>query len=77
MKRVFWNLLLIISLSLVLISCAQPTPTAQPEKTAPPVAEATKEQAVTTIRLGGLFPLTGGTAKVGIENRQGLQMAID
>lgn len=77
MKRVFWNLLLIISLSLVLISCAQPTPIAQPEKTSPPVAEATKEQAVTTIRLGGLFPLTGGTAKVGIENRQGLQMAID
>jgi len=77
MKRVFWNVLLLISLSLSLVGCGQPTPAVQPEETSPPVAEATEEPTVNTIRLGGFFPLTGGTAKVGIENRQGLQMAID
>ncbi len=77
MKRQIWNLLLIVSLVLTLFGCAQPTPAVQSQATTAPSTEATKPPAVSTIKLGGFFPLTGGTAKVGIENRQGLQMAID
>ena len=77
MKRNIWNLILVVSLALAMFGCAQPASTVAPQATTAPVAEATKPPAVGTIKLGGFFPLTGGTAKVGIENRQGLQMAID
>jgi len=36
-----------------------------------------KEKKVKTIRVGGLYPLTGDLAKLGAENKNGLQMAID
>jgi branched-chain amino acid transport system substrate-binding protein len=36
-----------------------------------------KEKKVKTIRVGGLYPLTGDLAKLGAENKNGLQMAVD
>jgi len=56
---------------------AQPTtapapaqPTKAPEATKPPAAAA-------TVRIAGLWPLTGDLAKLGEENKQGMMLAID
>lgn len=77
-RKLFVKLLFFICLALALVQCTATPPAAVPQTTAPPAAAPTvAAPAVTTIRVGGFFPLTGATAKTGLENRQGLQMAID
>ena len=41
------------------------------------VMQASPAAAQSVVKIGGLYPLTGGLAKLGEENRFGLQMAVD
>ncbi|MGQ9676204.1 MAG: ABC transporter substrate-binding protein [Chloroflexota bacterium] len=70
---------LLIALSLMVTQCTSPAatpsaPTAAPTQAAAKAPEPAKGG---TIRVGGLYPLTGDLAKLGEENKNGLQLAID
>ncbi len=83
MKRIL--VLMLIVLAVVVIACAPaPEPTKPPAPIAAPAQptqapEPTKAPAATgsPVRIGGLYPLTGDLAKLGEENKQALQLAVD
>lgn len=73
----FTLLALLIVMSVILSACGS-TPTQAPATQAPAETEApTEAPAVQTIKVGALYPLTGDLAKLGEENKDGLQLAID
>jgi len=75
MKKLLSNLPWLIITVMLVTQCAQPSPAAPPP--AAPAATLAPPAAATTIRIGGLWPLTGDLAKLGEENKQGMQLAID
>lgn len=75
MKKLLSNLPWLIITVLLVTQCAQPGPAAPPP--AAPAATQAPPAAVATIRIGGLWPLTGDLAKLGEENKQGMTLAID
>ena len=78
MRKLFYTLPLLVIVALLATQCTPPAPAAAP--TQPPVAAATKPPAApapTTVRIGGLWPLTGDLAKLGEETKQGMQLAVD
>ena len=77
MKKLFTILPLLVIVALLATQCTPPAPAAAP--TQPPAA-ATKPPAApaaTTVRIGGLWPLTGDLAKLGEETKQGMELAVD
>lgn len=74
MKRGIFLVGLLVVLSLLVTQCTAPAaaPTAAPAATKAP--DGAK---VGAVRVGGLYPLTGDLAKLGEENKLGLQLAID
>ena len=75
MKKLLSNLPWLIITVMLVTQCAQPSPAAPPP--AAPAATLAPPAAATTIRIGGLWPLTGDLAKLGEENKQGMTLAID
>jgi branched-chain amino acid transport system substrate-binding protein len=76
MKRNLITTLIIslVTLSLVLTACGGTAPVA-PAATEAPAASGASSGNV--IKVGALYPLTGDLAKLGEENKNGLQLAID
>ncbi len=65
----FALLSLIVLVSMILAACGAPATTAAPSSTQAPAAK--------TVKVGALYPLTGDLAKLGEENKDGLQLAVD
>ena len=64
---------LLVAMSLILSACGGAVPAA----TEAPSGGANQDAAGNTIKVGALYPLTGDLAKLGEENKDGLQLAID
>ncbi len=77
----FVLIVLLVLAAMVVAGCAKPTavptkaPVAPTKVPAAPTKVPPKPEKV--VRIGGLYPLTGSLAKLGAENRNGLQLAID
>ncbi|HEU0292006.1 MAG TPA: ABC transporter substrate-binding protein, partial [Anaerolineales bacterium] len=63
----------LVVISLVLSACGAGTTTQAPSG----ATDAPAAPAGETIKVGALYPLTGDLAKLGEENKDGLQLAID
>ncbi len=79
MKRnVLFSLIAVLMvLSMLLSACGGGAATQAPAETEAPPAETEAPQAVDKVRVGAMYPLTGDLAKLGEENKNGLQLAID
>src|SRR5574341_2477928 len=69
-------LTLLVGVSLVLSACG-PAPTAASPAAPVKTEAATEAPAAQVIKVGAMYPLTGDLAKLGEENKDGLQLAID
>lgn len=82
MKQV-WRVSCLIGLvtMLVLTACTAPAPAQTTAPTAPAEApsaqEASQPASDNVVRIGAIYPLTGDLAKLGEENKNGLEMAIE
>src|SRR4030067_3664905 len=71
-RKVLFSLIAVMMvLSLLLSACGGWAATPAPAETEAPPSE------VEAVRVGALYPLTGDLAKLGEENKDGLQLAID
>lgn len=79
MKRnfLFSMIAVMMILSMLLSACGGGAATQAPAETEAPPAETEAPQAVDKVRVGAMYPLTGDLAKLGEENKNGLQLAID
>lgn len=77
--RIGWSIWLVAAL--VLTACAAPgqpaAPAAQAPAEAPSAQEASQPAGGNVVRVGAIYPLTGDLAKLGEENKHGLEMAIE
>lgn len=76
MKRIL--ALMVIALAVLATACTSaPEPTKPPAATAAPAQPTKAPAAASSVRIAGLYPLTGDLAKLGEENKQALQLAVD
>ena len=77
-KVLFSIIAVMMVLSMLISACAGPPATQAPAPTeAPPAATEAPPAEVESVKVGAMYPLTGDLAKLGEENKNGLELAIE